>query len=102
MSPDIVNVVLNDSILVSRVRADSVNGEITLNVIDDIRRVVDVPHSRGGCSAEVLSRDRADRGGRCSGNLAGRSRRSRSSFSGIGDVETLREVVDDVAYLAWQ
>jgi hypothetical protein len=102
VAPEIVNIVLNHAVLVSRIGADSVHSKVALNIVNHIRWVVDVSDARSRRGAEVLDRDRAGSGGRCSGGLAGRKSRGCSSFGRIGNVEALRVVVDDVADLAGQ
>lgn len=102
VAPEVVNIVLDHAILVGCVRADSVNSKIALNVVNHVRRVIDISDAWSRCCAKVLDRDRAGSGRRCSRGLAGRKRRGDSSFSRIGDVEALRVVVDDVSHLARQ
>ena len=53
MPVQVVDVVLEDPVDVRRVRGDCVHGQIALDVVDHVGRVVDVPDPRCGCCAEV-------------------------------------------------
>ena len=46
VTEQIMHVVLFDAIRMRGVRAHGVYGEITVDVVDDVRRLVDVPHAR--------------------------------------------------------
>lgn len=100
--PDIVHVVFLHTIGVSSIRAHSVDRKVSLYVVDDKRRVVDIPHSRSWCRPQVASCAWGRRLSRSILRILRASRgASRGSFGGVRHVETLRIVEDPVAFLAW-
>ena len=55
MAKNVVDIILGYTVLVCCIGADSVHCEIILNVVDDIRWVVDVPDAWRGCGTEKHS-----------------------------------------------
>lgn len=90
VAKQVVHIVLLDSIDMGGVRADSVNAQISIDVVDHIWWLVDIADTRCNSRDEVRrSRGRrrcCRRHARC---LRSRQRRSNGSFRSVGQVESL-------------
>ena len=51
-----MNVVFLRAVMVRGVRRNGMGSEFAQDVVDDIRRIVDITHARGGCGAQVGGR----------------------------------------------
>lgn len=98
-----MHVVLLHAVGVGRIGANGVDSQVSLDVVDHKRRIIDVPRPRCGCRFEVAcsawcrpSSSTVLRG------LRTTRRTCRSSFSGVCNVKAFREIVDTVAYFSWK
>lgn len=49
LPPDVMHIVLYHTIPMRRIGGHSMHSQVSLNIIDDIWRMINVPHSRGRC-----------------------------------------------------
>ena len=99
---EVVVVVFLGPAVVGGVWTDCVDVKGTLNVVDDIWRVLDRSGSRSWRCSEICGRSSWswDSSCRCSRSLTGGSGRSRGEFRSIGVVESFRIAVNDVPRFA--
>lgn len=101
VAEEVVDVIFHDAVVVGSVGGDGVDGEVALDVVDDVWGMVDVANARGGCRDEV--------GGGCGGcggwaggggGLGGGCGGGRGGFGRVGEVEAFGVVVDEGAGVA--
>ena len=97
-------VILLGAIFMSSIWRDGVDGQFTLKVVDDIRRVVDVSNTWSGCSSQE-----GWTGSRCRTSLRSVRRRltrrrrcGARGFSRVGEVEAFRIIVINISRFAGQ